>query len=207
MPSYSILQDQFYEHMQAAGFKNFDRGVRGSTAQNKTNARFQAEQDKKRLEAIQEKIERANEELSTILPVKASAELIDNMGKKTITGKIQMSGEDYTYLTNLAKECLVNRRDIYFLESSLRGYKNRVAELKAELAELKSKCKPFLEALALAPKKVMEFIERIIKPRYKPVPQNKVLSDPYVWNIAVDPSKIEKAPEQTKKKNKGGRDR
>ena len=207
VPSYSILQDQFYEHMQTAGFKNFDRGVRGSTAQNKTNARFQAEQDKKRLEAIQEKIEQANEELSTILPVKASAELIDNMGKKTITGKIQMSGEDYTYLTNLAKECLVNRRDIYFLESSLRGYKNRVAELKAELAELKSKCKPFLEALALAPKKVMEFIERIIKPRYKPVPQKKVLSDPYVWNIAVDPSKIATPPEQTKKKNKGGRDR
>ena len=207
VPSYSILQDQFYEHMQVAGFKNFDRGVRGSTAQNKTNARFQAEQDKKRLAAIQEKIEQANEELSTILPVKASAELIDNMGKKTITGKIQMSGEDYTYLTNLAKECLVNRRDIYFLESSLRGYKNRVAELKAELAELKSKCKPFLEALALAPKKVMEFIERIIKPRYKPVPQKKVLSDPYIWNIAVDPSKIATPPEQTKKKNKGGRDR
>ena len=207
VPSYSILQDQFYEHMQVAGFKNFDRGVRGSTAQNKTNARFQAEQDKKRLAAIQEKIEQANEELSTILPVKASAELIDNMGKKTITGKIQMSGEDYTYLTNLAKECLVNRRDIYFLESSLRGYKNRVAELKAELAELKAKCKPFLEALALAPKKVMEFIERIIKPRYKPVPQKKVLSDPYIWNIAVDPSKIATPPEQTKKKNKGGRDR
>lgn len=207
VPSYSILQDQFYEHMREAGFRDFERGVRGSTAQNKSNARFQAEQDKKRLAAIQEKIEQANEELSTILPVKASAELIDNMGKKTLTGKIQISGEDYTYLTNLAKECLVNRRDIYFLESSLRGYKNRVAELKAELSELKAKCSPFLEALAIAPKKVMEFIERIIKPRYKPVPQKKALSDPYVWNIAVDPSKIEKAPEQPQKKNKGGRER
>ena len=207
VPSYSILQDQFYEHMQEAGFKDFERGVRGSTAQNKSNARFQAEQDKKRLAAIQEKIEQANEELSTILPVKASAELIDNMGKKTLTGKVQISGEDYTYLTNLAKECLVNRRDIYFLESSLRGYKNRVAELKAELSELKAKCKPFLEALAIAPKKVMEFIGRIIKPKYKPVPLKKVLSDPYVWNIAVDPSKIEIAPEQPQKKNKGGRER
>ena len=106
----------------------------------------------------------------------------------------------------MAKECLVNRRDIYFLESSLRGYKNRVAELKAELSELKAKCKPFLEALAIAPKKVMEFIGRIIKPKYKPVAQKKVLSDPYVWNIAVDPSKIEKAPEQPQKKNKGGRE-
>ena len=206
VPSYSILQDQFYEHMQEAGFRDFERGVRGSTAQNKTNARFQAEQDKKRLAAIQEKIEQANEELSTILPVKASAELIDNMGKKTLTGKIQMSGGDYTYLTNLAKECLVNRRDIYFLESSLRGYKSKLAEVRAELADLKSKCKPFLEALAIAPKKVMEFIGRIIKPKYKPVPQKKVLSDPYVWNIAVDPSKIATPPEQTKKKNKGGRE-
>ena len=206
VPSYSILQDQFYEHMQEAGFKDFERGVRGSTAQNKTNARFQAEQDKKRLAAIQEKIEQANEELSTILPVKASAELIDNIGKKTLTGKIQMSGEDYTYLTNLAKECLVNRRDIYFLESSLRGYKSKLAEVRAELAELKAKCKPFLEALDIAPKKVMEFIGKIIKPKYKPVPQKKVLSDPYVWNIAVDPSKI-KTSEQTKKKNKGGRER
>ena len=208
VPSYSILQDQFYEHMREAGFRDFERGVRGSTAQNKNNARFQADQDKKRLAAIQEKIEQANEELSTILPVKASAELIDNMGKKTLTGKIQISSEDYTYLTNLAKECLVNRRDIYFLESSLRGYKNRVAELKAELSELKEKCRPFLEALAIAPKKVMEFIGRIIKPKYKPVAQKKVLSDPYVWNIAVDPSKIE-TPEQTKskKKNKGDRER
>ena len=120
--------------MQEAGFRDFERGVCGSTAQNKSNARFQAEQDKKRLAAIQEKIEQANEELSTILPAKASAELIDNMSKKTLTGKIQISGEDCTYLTNLAKECLVNRRNIYFLESNLRGYKNRVAERKEKTA-------------------------------------------------------------------------
>ena len=114
-------------------------------------------------------------------------------------------------LTGFSKDTVWLKRwetrwDIYFLESSLRGYKNRVAELKAELSELKAKCKPFLEALAIAPKKVMEFIGRIIKPKYKPVPQKKVLSNPYVWNIAVDPSKI-KMPEQTKKKNKGDRER
>ena len=31
VPSYSILQDEFYEHMQNAGFNNFIRGERGST--------------------------------------------------------------------------------------------------------------------------------------------------------------------------------
>ena len=209
-PSYSILQDQFYEHMQAAGFKDFDRGVRGSAAENKTNARFQAEQDKKRLAAIQEKIEQANEELSTILPVKASAEIIDNMGKKTLMGKVQMSGEDYTYLTNLAKECLVNRRTISILESTIQAYKSKLAEVKAELAELKAKCRPFLEALALAPKKVMEFIEKIITPRYKPVEPKAepVKLKSSNWDFVVDDKSAPKAPERKPKpKNKGGWER
>lgn len=39
VPSYGILQDQFYEHMQAAGFKDFDRGVRGSIAENNSHQR------------------------------------------------------------------------------------------------------------------------------------------------------------------------
>lgn len=210
VPSYSILQDQFYEHMQSAGFKDFDRGVRGSTAENKTNARFQAEQDKKRLAVIQEKIEQANEELSTILPVKASAELIDNMGKKTLMGKVQMSGEDYTYLTNLAKECLVNRRTISILESSIQAYKDRLAEVKTELAELKAKCKTFLEALAMAPKKVMEFIEKIIKPKYKPVePKAETIKlKSSNWDFVVDDKSAPKTPERKPKpKNKGGWER
>lgn len=33
IPSYSLLQDRFYEHMRQAGFKDFKRGVRGSMTQ------------------------------------------------------------------------------------------------------------------------------------------------------------------------------
>ena len=82
--------------------------------------------------AIQEKIASADEELSTILPVRASAEIIDNMGKKTFTGMVQMSLKDYGYLSNLAKECLVNRRTVQILESSNRALSDKVKSLKAE---------------------------------------------------------------------------
>ena len=125
-------------------------------------------------------------------------------------GKVQMSGEDYTYLSNLAKECLVNRRTISILESSIQAYKDRLAEVKTELAELKAKCKPFLEALALAPKKVMEFIEKIIKPKYKPVEPK---SEPTKlkssnWDFVVDDKSAPKVPERKQKpKNKGGWER
>ena len=125
-------------------------------------------------------------------------------------GKVQMSGEDYTYLTNLAKECLVNRRTISILESSIQAYKNKLAAVKAELAELKAKCKPFLEALALAPKKVMEFIEKTIAPRYKPVePKSEPIKlKSSNWDFVVDDKSALKPPERKPKpKSKGGWER
>lgn len=173
VPTYSILQDEFFEHMQAAGFTNFARGERGSTAENQSNLQYQINRDKERLAQIQEKIASADEELSTILPVRASAEIIDAMGKKTFTGKVQMSAEDYSYLSNLAKECLVNRRTVQILESNNRFLSDKVKALKAELAELKDKCKPYLEALKAAPKKVKDFIDGILKSLRRTAPEQE----------------------------------
>ena len=104
----------------------------------------------------------------------------------------------------------MNRRTISILESTIQAYKNKLAEVKAELAELKAKCKPFLEALALAPKKVMEFIEKIITPRYKPVEPKAepVKLKSSNWDFVVDDKSASKAPERKPKpKNKGGWER
>ena len=77
-----------------------------------------------------------------------------------------MSNEDYTYLTNLAKECLVNRKTVSILESNIAFYKEKAEDLKNELYWLKEKCRPFLDALKIAPQKVMDFINKIIEPKY-----------------------------------------
>ena len=167
IPTYSILQDEFFEHMQKAGFKDFQRGERGSNEKYKTCLQYQIDKDKERLSSLQTEIKKANEKLSTILPVQASNEAIDNMGKKTFTGKVQMSNEDYTYLTNLAKECLVSRKTVSILESNIAFYKEKVEDLKNELYWLKEKCRPFLDALKIAPQKVMGFINKIIEPKYR----------------------------------------
>ena len=76
-----------------------------------------------------------------------------------------MSNEDYTYLTNLAKECLVNRKTVSILESNIAFYKEKAEDLKNELYWLKEKCRPFLDALKIAPQKVMDFINKIIEDR------------------------------------------
>ena len=54
--SYSILQDKFYEYMKNAGFEGFERGERGSTAENLTSLGYKIQQDEKRLADIQQKI-------------------------------------------------------------------------------------------------------------------------------------------------------
>lgn len=118
IPTYSLLQDQFFEHMRDAGFTGFERGERGSGAENLSCTEYKLQQDKKHLAEMEDKISAANEDLKAVLPVRASVQAIDSIGRKTLTGKVQMSAEDYAALSNLAKECLVNRRTIQILESS-----------------------------------------------------------------------------------------
>ena len=52
--SYSVLQDDFYEHMIGAGYTDLRRGERGSTEEHLTVTQFKVEQEKKRLEAYTE---------------------------------------------------------------------------------------------------------------------------------------------------------
>lgn len=52
--SYSLLQDRFFEHMRDAGFEDFERGERGSTAQHLSVTEYKVQQEQKRLDAITE---------------------------------------------------------------------------------------------------------------------------------------------------------
>lgn len=53
-PSYSVLQDQFYDHMRAAGYDDVERGQRGSTEEHLTVTQFKVQQEQQRLAEIQE---------------------------------------------------------------------------------------------------------------------------------------------------------
>ena len=51
--SYSLLQDRFFEHMRDAGFEDFERGERGSTAQHLSVTEFKVKKEAERLETLQ----------------------------------------------------------------------------------------------------------------------------------------------------------
>lgn len=50
--SYSLLQDRFFEHMRDAGFEDFERGERGSTAQHLSVTEYKVKMENERLNAI-----------------------------------------------------------------------------------------------------------------------------------------------------------
>ncbi|MEG1669152.1 hypothetical protein, partial [Chryseobacterium sp.] len=55
--SYSKLQDRFFEHMSSAGYRNIERGEKGSGDENLHHTEFRAMKEKERLEMLQSKVE------------------------------------------------------------------------------------------------------------------------------------------------------
>lgn len=170
IPSYSILQDDFFNHMQRAGFNDFIRGEKGSTAEHLSCLQYEIQQDKKRLEEIKSQVEKEEIRYDTIQTVHKTFSEIDGMGKKTLTGKVTISSEDFNDLSNMAKQSVAARRKIFDLEQENKKLQSRIWDLQGrinrlseQLHELQKTCAPYLEALRLMPEKVKAFISDVLK--------------------------------------------
>ena len=165
--SYSILQDELFNHMTERGFKGFQRGGYGSTAEHLTSLQYQIKQDKERLEQLQKHIQREQIKYEPAHNVSKTYNEIDSMGQKTITGKMAISKEDYSQLTALAKEGITSRAEINELKQSANYYRqkyfdcaNALERMKTKYNELKEKCRPFLQALEHFPEVAKLFTEK-----------------------------------------------
>lgn len=189
--SYSILQDKFYEHMQEAGFNGFSRGERGSTAENLASLEFKIKKDKEKLSDLQEKIAGEQVRYEENHNAFMTFNEIDSSGKKSFTGKYTVSADDYEKLTTLAKrsysaesEAQRLREENRNLSRQIWSLQSEISKLRTALRELTEKCKPYLEALKIAPQKVKEFIDCILERfkkqeksiLYEPIPAQKTQS-------------------------------
>ena len=169
--SYSLLQDRFFEHMRDAGFEDFQRGVRGSTAEHLSVLDYKVQQDKTRLAEIEERIGIAEQKLNDVEPVAMQMTELESIGKRSFTGKVQMSQEDYGKLTELAKEGIASRGKIARLNDALAGRDRRIGQLmeavnnlERKLEALTERCRPYLEAIQRAPQRVKRFLDDLLHP-------------------------------------------
>lgn len=184
--SYSLLQDKFFEHMKDAGFQGFERGERGSTAENLSVLDYKIKKDQEKLTELSDRI--SSEELRFGDHHRAYQALqdIEHAGKKNLRDNYTISPENYKHLTALAKQTYwaTSKAEELQRERSNSGRRywaleEEIESLKQELAELKETCKPYLEALKISPKAVKRFIDSILERFkkqqkdifYKPEPQ------------------------------------
>ena len=104
------------------------------------------------------------------------------MGKKTLTGKVTISSEDFNDLSNMAKQSVAAKSKIYDLEQENKKLKNKVWVLQSSinrlskrLQDLEQVCAPYLEALRLMPEKVKAFISDVLKTVRKETPNKNIV--------------------------------
>ena len=168
-PSYSVLQDEFFVHMNEHGFVGFSRGKEGSGTEHLSSLEYQIRKDRERLDAIKQKTKDAEHDFMFAEEVNKKVEEIDGIGKlNRLTGNYTLSKDEYDEVTALAKEGVTGRALIADLFRSKDAYKRDAdyyescyVDLKRKYNTLKEKCKPFLDALEHFPDVARKFIETV----------------------------------------------
>ena len=193
--SYSLLQDRFFEHMQEAGYTDFERGERGSTAEHLSVLDYKIQQERERAavldEAIEGKentaatldknVEKKKQQLSglqekvTVTKQEAAtfAE-IEGMAKKTIGGNYQLSPDNWKRVSRLAKEGVKSRSIIAGLKEQINKLLRKISGLEKSLKKYEGQgitdTMRYYQAQQRAPRRMAEFIADILR---KPPEQQK----------------------------------
>lgn len=167
--SYSVLQDDFYQAMRAAGYTDVERGERGSTEEHLTVTQFKVKAEQERLQVLEAQTEKKEQQLHRIeqkTKIKksqaATFDEIDSMGRKTFTGKIEFTPQEADFLKNQAKKAISASAVIADLKKKLEAARQDVRIWKERYEALQTQTKDFLAALKKAPEAVKAFLSRIL---------------------------------------------
>ena len=168
--SYSVLQDNFFEHMRAAGYTDVERGERGSSEEHLTVTQFKVMKEQERLSELQEtkteiqseiaelqeahakeseKLDKAKERIQK---QKLDLKRIDEIeAKPTLIGnKVTVDKDDFDMVITAAKKHIAQEKKESAFQKALDAANKIIAELKNTIADLTRK-------LAAATKELAEY--------------------------------------------------
>ena len=167
--SYSVLQDDFFDAMRAAGYTDVERGERGSSEEHLTVAQFKTEREQERLAVLERQVEKKEKVLQKVeqkIEVQKGTAVafaeIDNMGRKTLMGKMEFSQQEAEDLKRLAKKGIASDTTIKDLQRDLKSARKDAQVWKRRYEELKEQAKDFPAAVRKAPERVMSFISKVL---------------------------------------------
>ena len=189
--SYSVLQDDFFHFMRAAGYDDVERGERGSTEEHLTVTQFKVQAEQQRLESVtgqvaqaeqsledakaatekqKKKLEVLQKETKAAKTIVLTVQDIEAMGKKSTFGNnITLTPDECDTFKRYAVNGIIANADNKRLKEKLASaektvfiWKQRYEAVNEKYMELKQKAQPFLDALEIASEKVRAFINSIL---------------------------------------------
>ena len=189
--SYSVLQDDFFHFMRAAGYDDVERGERGSTEEHLTVTQFKVQAEQQRLETVtgqvaqaeqsledaksatekqQKKLEALQKETKAAKTIALTVQDIEAMGKKNaLTGNVSLTQDQCETLKRYAVNGIIANADNKRLKEKLASaektasiWKQRYDALNEKYQELKKKAQPYLDALEIASERVRAFISAVL---------------------------------------------
>ena len=142
-PSYSVLQDNFFEHMRNAGYIDLERGEMGSTEEHLTTTQFKVMKEQERLTELQQNYiaekENFDKAVEDIQRKKMSLESLEAIkAKPALLGdKVTVDKEDFNMLTTAAKKHIVQEKKESVLQKALDAANRLITELKNLVLDLK----------------------------------------------------------------------
>ena len=177
--SYSVLQDDFYEYMRKAGYDDVQRGERGSSEEHLTVTQFKVKKETERLEKLQNQIKKSKSNLESLeektqirKTMKRNFHEIEDIGKTTFFGKVEMTKDECTYLKEQAKKSIIQESEISRLKDDLATARRGSDIWRSRYEALYEQTKEFIAALRRSPEIVREFIRKILQPE-KSVPHTR----------------------------------
>ena len=189
--SYSVLQDDFFSAMRAAGYTDVERGERGSTEEHLTVTQFKVQAEQERLETVTNLVAQAEQtledtqaaadrqkkrlavlqkETKTAKAAALTIQDIEAMGKKNaLTGNISLTPQECDTLKQHAINGIAARADNRRLKEKLASaeqsatiWKQRFEALNEKYQELRKKAQPYLDAMEIASERVRAFLNAIL---------------------------------------------
>ena len=169
--SYSVLQDDFFHFMRAAGYTDVERGEHGSTEEHLTVTQFKIQAEQQRLEAVtgqvaqaeqrladakaatekqKKKLEALQKETKSAKTIALTVQDIEAMGKKNaLTGNVSFTQDQCETLKRYAVNGIIANADNQRLKEKLASaektvsiWKQRYDVLHEKYQELKKKPSP-----------------------------------------------------------------
>ncbi|MDO4521752.1 MAG: plasmid recombination protein [Eubacteriales bacterium] len=144
-PSYSVLQDDFFEYMKAAGYTDVERGERGSSEEHLTVTQFKVTKEQERLSSLTEQTQKKEQEVTKlgkkiekIKKQKVDVAAVEKIQPRSIplSNKVVLDKSEYDHLATAAKKYAVQEKKETKLQKALDVANKAIAELKKQVASL-----------------------------------------------------------------------